>query len=147
MIALFFLGVALAAAGSRMEGVAARQQGTFEANLLRRDAAGARAEAKQHAEIIRRAGEKTAKAATAATAASGIDVNSQTAQETQREIYASSEQDALNTILTGEYRARSLEDQARLAKFRASNAEKGATISGASGAFQSVGTFMKGWKR
>lgn len=135
----------LKAMGARMAGIAAREESKFEANSLRRDAKGVRAEARQHAELIRKMGESTGKQATAATAASGVDVNSGTSLEIQRNIATESEKDALNTILSGDYRAQSLEDQARLARRRGKNAERAAYMGAFGSGMSTVGSSISGW--
>lgn len=94
--------------------------------------------ATQEAKRIRAAGDRTAGAARAQLAASGIDVGSGSAININEDITGNAESDAMNTLLTGSRRAESLRFTAQQTRTAGANAQKASIISAAS-------TGLQGW--
>lgn len=132
----------LAAAGTIYEGNAKKQ--AQDAQALGDDIQAAQEieASKQEAIRIRRAGEKTAGAARAALAASGISVDSGTAININEDITQGAELDAFNTILTGKRKADAFQRSASQARAVGQNAVSASILSAAASGAKSYA----GWK-
>lgn len=137
-------GLALSAAGT---GVAMYSADTaskqaesnlkFQAAQTAADANAAAGEAQVEAMRIRKAGKAQRAQATAAAAASGIDVNSPTALKIDEEIGKNSEEDATLTILNGGDRAARMRQQATFDS-------QGAKLARSEGRQQQAATLLSG---
>lgn len=128
--------------GALAEGQAKKQAADAQAREYENQANAAKVAATQEAARIRKAGEKTAGAARAALAASGVVVDAGTGVNINEDIYRNSESDAQNTLLTGSNQAASLNrsaDQSRIAgKNKVTESLLGAASEGLKG--------YQGWK-
>lgn len=114
--ALMWVAAGISAAGILKQGMDAKRAGEANAAELQyqrdqgfADAAAEREGAQVRAGQIRKAGRYQQSEARASLAKSGVVVDSGSGQAVQDHIKASSEQDALTEILTGDYRARRME--------------------------------------
>lgn len=98
--------------------------------------------AKQEAARIRKAGERQAGAARAAFAGAGIVADQGSAVNINEDIYAGSESDAYNTLLTGERQATSLRRGAQMSREAGRDAETSSLLS----AGITAGQAYAGWK-
>lgn len=130
----------VALAGLAVSALAQYGQANAKARDEKYDATVAQADAKAHAELIRRAAKAQRAAAQAAYVGGGVDSGTGSALMISESITRDSELDAYNAILTGTRQARSLRSQA--SQTRAQGAiNAGATVlSGAAGP-------NSGWKR
>lgn len=94
----------------------------YQADQLNADAAATRGLAQVGADKIRKAGALTVKAARAAYGASGVAVGSGSALAVQEDIVRRSSEDALTELLTGGYRAASMEATASAKRIAGRNA-------------------------
>ncbi len=109
----------------------------FQADQAAADARTAAGEAEVEAMRIRKAAKAQRSQATAAAAASGVDVNSPTAVRLDQEIVKNSEEDARLTILNGGDRSARLNQQGYLDS-------QGASIARQNGQMQNTGTLLSG---
>lgn len=131
---------------------AAKQEASnlkFQAAQGEADAKAAQGEAIVEAERIRKAAKAQRSTATAAAAASGVDVSSPTAVRIDEQIVANSEEDALLTILNGKDRSDRMNQQAKLDRTGAKLAISNGKIANAgtllSGAAKGIGIYSN-WK-
>jgi hypothetical protein len=109
--------MALAQGASALAGGYAQQQaGRTQDALMQAEAAGVRDAAKAQADQVRRQTGRTRGAARAALAGAGVDVTQGSATQIQQDIDQRGEDEALQTLLTGERRARNSEFQGRQAR-------------------------------
>ncbi|WP_338615546.1 hypothetical protein [Pigmentiphaga sp. CHJ604] len=130
---------ALAAGGAVYSGIQQQEAADTNAELARREAASAEATAATQAQRIRRAGRAQVGEATAALAASGVDLGSTTAIRIGEEITRNAESDAYATILSGKRQATTARDQAAVSEWQGSNAATAGVISGISTALGGYG--------
>ncbi|MDQ3056472.1 MAG: hypothetical protein M3Q96_01800 [Pseudomonadota bacterium] len=132
---------------------AAKQQESnlkYQADQANADAAAEKGAAMVEADRIRKAGKMQRAQATAAAAASGVDVNSPTAIRIDEEITKNSETDALLTILNGNDRSQRMNNQASVDRAGASmvrseaRGQQAATLLSAAA---SSATTYSNWKR
>jgi len=126
-------------AGQLAQGRAARKAAEADARMQEMQAAQMQDQAKQEAERIRRAADKTRSTARAQMAANGVRVDQGTALQIDEEIGFESEKDAQMTLLTGQRQggaARFAAGQSRAAGRNAQNA----SVLGA------ISTGVQGWK-
>jgi hypothetical protein len=129
---LGMIGSFVQAGGSILEGRANKDQLNYQGKLDQIEGKQAMDDARVHASLIREMGRKARGEATAAYAASGVDVNSETAMQVDQEIAALSERDAEYALLTGE-RAEAAGNRSRdFRKYQGQQA-KGSGIIGAVG--------------
>lgn len=129
---------ALMIGGTLAQGVSAYGYSRAQSAQAQADAAGERDAAQQQAERILRATNKRRSEARAATAASGAKVD-QFALGVEQDILQAGETDAAMTILSGERRARGLENSGRLAR-AAGNTQLASSL------FTAGAYGMSGWK-
>jgi hypothetical protein len=144
-VELMFAATAISGGSSVLGGLGAQQQGNEQNELNKIDAAAAIEDAKANAKIIRRQRDTVKSAATAATAASGIDVNSKTAQLIQQDIVARSTQDIYQTMVGGIQRASRLRTQGRQAKEAGDSAMAAGVLDAGGTALSGYGK-IKGWQ-
>ena len=120
------------AGGSILQGQQQRRAANAQAAELDMQAAQERDAAMAQAEKIRRAGRYQTAEADAGYAASGVSVDTGTPVEVGRAIRRNAEEDAYNTILTGERRGRSLNTQADQARRAGKNAAAAGIVNAAS---------------
>lgn len=125
-------------AGQGIQGIADLRTGSANAGALNMDAASERAAASRQASLILKDAERVRGAARAATAASGARVDEFSLMN-EGEIVQAGEVDAAMALLTGERRARSLEQQAKQQK-------QGGGMGALTSLFQLGSTIMGGWK-
>ena len=102
-------------------------------------------QAAQEADLVRRIGRDTRKAATAAYAGSGVDVNSETALAVDREIVRNTESDAIVTLLNGQRQAEALRAGAGMYREAGSDARRAGAINMAGTALSAGYTYNR-WK-
>jgi hypothetical protein len=128
--------------GQIAKGQAEQSAANAQANEYQRQAEQAKVNAEQEAKRIRAAGEKTAGAARAALAGSGIAVDSGSGVNINEDIYAKSESDAYNTLLTGSNQAGSYNRSADMQRRAGANAVTSSLLSAAG----TAGQAYVGWK-
>lgn len=155
--ALLVASLATTAVSTGVSMYAANAQAKQEASLLKYQAAQGEADAKAaqgeaivEAERIRKASKAQRSAATAAAAASGVDVSSPTAVRIDEQIVASAEEDALLTIINGKDRSDRLNQQAKVDRIGAKNVMSNSRLAQAgtllSGTAKGIGIYDN-WKR
>jgi hypothetical protein len=133
------LSTGVSMVGQLQQGRAQKAAANAQATQDQLAAAQQQEQAQQEAGRIRRAGERTQGAARAQLAASGVRVDSGSALLIDEEIGMNSEQDAMNTLLTGQRRSDASMFSASQARARGSNAMS-ASVLGA------ISTGVQGWK-
>ena len=111
-LALTAAGTAASLYGTDTAAKQAEANAKHAAAQANADAGAARADAMLEADRIRKAGKAQRAQATAAAAASGVDVNSPTTVRLDQEITTNAETDALTTIFNADDRAKRMEQQA-----------------------------------
>lgn len=135
-------GTAVSAMGAIQQGEQAASMGNYQNEQAKADAEAAKGDALIQARQIRDAGKRQRSAATAATAASGFNVDDGTAQLINNQIDQAAEQDAVTAILGGNSQAKRLRVQGEAAKTSGENART-------AGYMSAIGSGMKaasGWK-
>ena len=142
------IGSAVVAGGSAiMQGQQAEAMGNYQAEQARADADAAAESAKLEAANIRKAGERQRSSARAALAASGVNVDTGTAELINTEITQNAEQDALTTIQTGVSRARMINAEGQASRIAGDNAATAGFLNAASTAMSAGYTGKKsGWR-
>ena len=142
------IGSAVVAGGSAiMQGQQAKAMGNYQAEQARADADAAAASAKLEAANIRKAGERQRSSARAALAASGVNVDTGTAELINKEITQDAEQDALTTIQTGANRGRMINAEGQAARIAGNNAATAGYLNAASTAMSAGYTGQRsGWR-
>lgn len=122
--------VGASAFGSVLGGMADKAQGDYQAKLDKIDGKIALEDSKIHAKLIRNMATKQRGEATAAYAASGVDVNSQSAVAADHEIMANSERDAEFALLTGERQNAAAKRNAKLSNMSGNSGLLGGVLGG-----------------
>ena len=142
-------GAAVAVHGEQVAGNQAEANAKFMSDQAAADAAAAQGAATVEAQRIRQLGKQQQGAAIAAAAASGVDVNSQTAVKIDSTIKHNAEEDAYMTIIQGDEHASRINQQGAIdrlagksAQIAASNQET-ATLIGAAGQVAQIGINWK----
>lgn len=135
-------GTAISAVGAIQQGEQAAAMGNYQNEQAKADAEAAKGDAAVQARQIREAGKRQKSSATAASAASGFNVDDGTAELINNQIDQGAEQDALMAILGGNNQARRLRTQGEYAKKAGENARTAGYIS----AIGSVAKAGSGWK-
>lgn len=141
-------GMALLAAGTAVH--QSQTQSNYQEYQANQAEADARAEiglAKVEAERIRTAAKRQRSEAIAALAASGVDVNSDTALVIDRQISRDAEEDASLTILGGADRDRRLRAEAGGYRNMSRNSRNAGYINAATSLMQTAANTGSGWKR
>jgi hypothetical protein len=139
---LLAAGTAMTAMGAINQGERSSAMGNYQNAQAQADGEAAQAESLIQARQIREAGKRQKSAATAASAASGFNVDDGTAELINNQIDQGAEQDALTTILAGKSRQRQLSAQGEMAKTQGENARSAGYIS----AIGSGLSAASGWK-
>lgn len=121
-----FLGALLQGGSSFMSGSASKRAGAESAR-------GELEEAQSAARVIRKRAKETRAAATAAYAASGVDIGDGTPTIIDSDIIQRGEEDALAALLTGKRRAKA--------------AKEGGQVQGMASFLQGAGDLYNGWIR
>jgi len=124
--------------GQAIQGVSSLTSANENASSLQADASSERSAAARQASLILKNANKTRGAARAATAASGARVDEFSLMN-ENEIMQAGQVDASMAVLSGERRARSLEQQA-------SQQSKSGSMSMLTSLTNIGSTFMQGWK-
>lgn len=135
-------GTAISAVGAIQQGEQAATMGNYQNEQAKADAEAAKGDALIQARQIREAGKRQRSSATAASAASGFNVNDGTAELINNQIDQAAEQDALTAILGGNSQAQRLRAQGQAAKISGENARTAGYVS-------AIGSGMRaasGWK-
>ncbi|MEN1958433.1 hypothetical protein [Luteimonas changyuni] len=128
----------------------AEANANFQANQAEADARAARGEAAIEAERIRKEGKAQRARATAAAAASGIDVSSPTALKVNEEITRNAEEDAMTTVFNAQDRGARMGQQATADRIAGANARSAGRTQQAStllSATTSMVDYGDAWKR
>jgi hypothetical protein len=139
---LLVAGTAMSAMGAIKQGENAAAMGNYQNAQAQADGEAAQGEALVQARQIREAGKRQKSAATAASAASGFNVDDGTAELINNQIDQGAEQDALTTILAGKSRRSQLNAQGQMAAMQGENARSAGYIS----AIGSGLSAASGWK-
>ena len=149
------IGIGLAAAGSVigagasiMAGQQQKEAADTQAELTRRQGAQDKDAAVAQAEKIRKAARQQQAEATANLAASGVSVGAGTPLRISNEIYKTSEQDAYQTILSGNRAYGSGATQANMLESSGANAATAGYLNATSSLLGGAASAYKaGWKR
>ncbi|HCW18832.1 hypothetical protein [Achromobacter sp.] len=144
-LAAMAVGTVMQAQSQKEQGQQQQAAANAQADQIDIQAAQERDAAVAQAEKIRRAGRRQAAEAEAAYASSGVSVGTGTPVRINESIYRDSEEDAFNTILTGERRGRSLDTEAALTRRAGANA-RSAGNSAATGSLLSGAAQYGTWK-
>ncbi len=110
------------------------------------DARAERSGAQVEAERIRKLGKKQVAEAEATFAGSGVDINSGTSLDINRDITAGAEEDASLAILGGNDRAARMDQQAAADRMGGASARRAGNINAATTLLQGAASVSKGWK-
>lgn len=142
-----------AAAGAAVSAYSVIEQGKQQkaaadanAQIAENNAAQQEDAAEQQAAKIRKVGVEQQANATAALAGSGVKVGEGSAVDINRTIGQNTDQDVLNTLLTGQRAANSGEQQADLLKISGSNAQSNSYIGAGATILGSASRIANGWK-
>ncbi|WP_434101921.1 hypothetical protein [Klebsiella quasipneumoniae] len=135
----------LAAGGAVASGQQQKKMANYQASQAEADAEAAKASAKVEAERIRKAGRQQASAANAALAASGVDTGEGTALRVTSGITGDAEQDAFQTILSGNNQGARLNAQAQADRISGRNAATSGYISAGSSLLSAGSKAYSGW--
>lgn len=144
--ALMVAGAAVSAGSAISQGRQAQATGNYQAAQAAADADAARATAQLEADKLRKAGRQQRSQAVAAQAASGVKVDTGTAELINTEITQQAEEDALTTIQSGNTRARQINAEGEAARISGNNAKKAGVLNATSTALGAGATVAKGWK-
>ncbi|EAB3472415.1 hypothetical protein NMW93_001251 [Salmonella enterica] len=136
----------LAAGGAVYSGQQQKKMSNYQAAQAEADAEAAQSAARVEADRIRKAGRAQAAQANAALAASGVDTGEGTALRIQSGIVGDAEQDAFQTILTGNNQGARLNAQAQADRISGNNAATAGYINAGSSLLSAGGKAYSGWK-
>jgi FtsZ-binding cell division protein ZapB len=119
---LSLVGTAVSTIGTLQQGQQQKKQANFQAAQAQADAQAEREQSQVNADKIRRAGKYQQSEARSALAKSGVVADAGTAVTIQDYIGENAEEDALQTILTGQYRSDKLDQNAALLRQSGKNA-------------------------
>lgn len=146
-VALLAAGTALAAGSAIYGGIQQKQAADTQAELTRRQAAQNADTAVAQADKIRKAARQQQAEATANLAASGVSVGSGTPIRISNEIYKTSEQDAYQTILSGNRAQASGDIQAGMLETAGQNAATAGYLNAGSSLLSGAASAYKaGWR-
>jgi hypothetical protein len=146
-------GLAMAGAAG-FSAISSSARGRQEQDYYNNQAAGAAVDAETarqaaavEAKKIRQAGRGVSKSATAALAASGVDVTQGTALDIPMSIDANAEEDAQMALLSGKYRGQRLNEQANNLRAAGENAKSAGNAAAVGSLFSSAGSLAtkQGW--
>lgn len=137
---LMIASTVMSAAGDRQAGKAQSAQYQYQAEQAEADAQAEREYGINQAAKIRKAGARQLAETRASYAASGVDVTQGTPQTVNRAITQDIEEDALNAMLDGDYRAKKLIAQSQSYSASSQNALTASRIN-------TAGTLMEGGYR
>ncbi|MGG8186251.1 hypothetical protein [Klebsiella aerogenes] len=136
----------LAAGGAAYSGQQQKKMANYQAAQAEADAEASQKAARVEADRIRKAGREQAAAANASLAASGVETGEGTALRITSGITEDAEQDAFQTILTGNNQGARLNAQAQADRISGKNAAIAGNISAGSSLLSAGGTAYSGWK-
>lgn len=136
--ALMLAGTGMQAISAVQQGQSANAYGRYQKQVADRDAANAEGAGRVQAKKIREAGRRARADAVAAVAASGMDINSQSAQDIETGIGADYEADALAAVYSGRNEAMVRRSEGAAAAKRGRQQQRNALMVGAS-------TVASGW--
>lgn len=139
--------LALSAGAAIQQGEQQKSYNNYLAAQADADARAERGAAQVEAERIRNASKKQRSEAIAAMAASGVDVNSDTALKIDQEITRGAEEDAFLTIAGGADRSARLGAEATGARIAGKNAQTAGYVNAAGSLLQAGTNSGRGWKR
>lgn len=129
------------------QGNQAAAMGRYQQQQAEADANAATASAQIEAANIRKAGDRQRSSARAALAASGVNVDTGTAEQINTEIQQNAEQDALTTIQTGVNRGRVINAEGQAARIAGDNARTAGYMNAGSTALSAFSTAQRtGWR-
>lgn len=146
--ALLLASTVVSAGSAIQQGQQAKDMGKYQAAQAQADADAAAEAAKLEAAQIRKAGERQRSSARAALAASGVNVDTGTAELINTEIQQNAEQDALTTIQNGGNRARMINAEGQMARISGRNAQTAGFLNATSTALGAGMTYgrSRGWR-
>lgn len=145
--ALLIGAAAVSGVSAISQGNQAAAMGKYQQQQAEADANAAKAAAQLEAANIRKAGERQRSSARAALAASGVNVDTGTAELISTEINQNAEQDALTTIQTGVNRSRVMQAEGQAARISGNNARTAGYLNAASTALSAGATGQRtGWR-
>jgi hypothetical protein len=145
--ALLIGSAVVGGASAISQGNQAKKMGDYQAAQAQADANAAAESAKLEAANIRKAGDRQRSSARAALAASGVNVDTGTAELINTEIQQGAEQDALTTIQTGVNRARVINAEGDAARIAGKNARTAGYLNAANTALSAGYTGQRtGWR-
>lgn len=136
------LSTALSSAGGVYNGVQGKRSYNFKADQASLDANAERGAGRVRAARTRRAGAIAEGEMRAGYGASGIDVNTGAPMVAGEVLHRQVEEDALNQLLTGERKARALEQQAELDKYAGKNALIGGFLGAGGSALSGTANYL-----
>lgn len=144
---LFMAGSAgFSAMGSISGGNADRAQANYQAAQEDYQARVAQDDALAQADIIRKSARRTKAEASAAYAGAGVKVGEGSAEEVDRQIGIDSEHDAAMAILTGNRRARGLNQDAEMTRLAGRNAARSGVVKAFGTALSAGYQISSGWR-
>jgi hypothetical protein len=143
---LIFMAAAagISAIAAVKQGQDRKEEADAQATQKNIESAYAADDARARAEKIRKLGRAQKGEATAALAASGVQLGEGTPLEISKTIAQRSEEDALSAILGGTRAKRTLDTEAGLLRSAGRNAQSSANLSAASSALGAYGSYSKG---
>lgn len=129
-----------------MSGMQAKETADMNAEMQRRQGEADKDAALAQAEKIRKAARAQVGEANAALAASGVSIGEGTPVRINEEIYKNSESDAYSTLLTGNRRARSAQEQAGIMQWQGQNAQTAGFLNAGSSILAAGSRVGGGWK-
>ena len=125
----------------------AKDMANLQAKQAAEDAAYAASQAEVQARQIRKATEKQRAEARASLASSGVTVGVGTAEQIDKDIQRSGEEDALMAIYDGKNNARGIYQSGQLAATRSRNAASAAGTNAWTSALQGGSSLARGWSK
>ncbi|KAF1030647.1 MAG: hypothetical protein GAK33_07883 [Burkholderia lata] len=138
--------VLTSASGAAQQGTAAEQAAQFNAQQQLMQADQTQAAGYQQAKRIREQGQTTTGQATAALAASGVNVGTGTSNDVRQRIGQNTETDALNTILSADTKAQALRGQAQMTLAAGQQQERAGNMGALGSVLSGASKFITGWK-
>lgn len=143
----YVAGMVLAAGGAVHQAQTQSNYQEYQADQAEADARAEAGMAKVEAERIRKESKRERSAAIAALAASGVDVNSDTALVIDQEISRGAEEDAALVMFGGADRVNRLNAEAGGYRNMASNTRNSGYVAATSNLLRGASNNGKGWKR
>lgn len=139
-------GAAVSAYSAIEQGKQAKEAADANAQIAANNAAQQEDAAQQQAAKIRKVGIEQQASASAALAGAGVKLGEGSAVDINRTIGQNTDQDVLNTLLTGQRQANADTQQSELLKVAGSNAQSNSYIGAGATILGSASRIANGWK-